>query len=561
MNHPNIKLLILALVLIGMVNCESPKEISSLSTEKSQIVDQLITDANIPGIQIAYFDNHGTTTYATGFKSLGDSSLLNAETTFLANDLGYSAIAAICFRLSEAGELRLDQAIFEDFQDARLVNESLAHLITYNHALSHTAGLPIWAEEEEAITIESVPGEIWNYSHTGYQLIQKALEIRFGTTIQSLAEKWVFEPLTMNASSFVAGIELNTATGHDLVGRNKVGDSQKFFTTASDQAKLLNALMGRSFLNADSQKQLQISLGKANAWGGDEINDLISWGPGFGIQSKDGKIALWQYSDDHISMSFSIIYPEQKKGLVLLTNSENGLSIGKEISNLFFDEQIWALDWLAYDSYKNPERKIRIELESAFANQNLNQAAQVYRNILEEQYDLLTDELISNIVWSFFSNNQLDEAESLVRLHLEQYPTSDGAHMRLGEILGFKSEYQKSWQSYQRAMELNPGLSSFIMPRFPWYIEATNVLQEEHSMPLTNFVGSFDKSKITLNNGALFFSDNIHSNIALKRIGNTLFDLETAETFRVVFLIKDEKVIGLERSFLDGNRTLENLVQ
>ena len=224
MKHPNIRSWLVAVVALYLISCESETVRTELSEMQVSAITDLMGSARVPGLQIGYFTGNEESLFVSGFTNLKDSSKVTENTLFQANDLGYSVIAAICFRLAEENQLDLDQAVTIDYQDTRLISGTYNHLITYNHLLSHTGGLPVWADINEDIEVIHVPGEKWNYSHLGFEWITKALEAKFNTSIQQLATKWVFEPLGMNHSFFGEKKPGDYASSHDLIGRLRAPD-------------------------------------------------------------------------------------------------------------------------------------------------------------------------------------------------------------------------------------------------------------------------------------------------------------------------------------------------
>lgn len=560
MKHSNIRLLLVVLTVTTMISCDSQKARTQLSKEQETAIEDLMNDAKIPGIQIGYWNNEEEFIFTRGYANLADSSKITEKTLFHANDLGYSVITAICFRLAEENQLDLNQSIAVDYQDERLVNGTYNHLISYSHLLSHTSGLPVWAEANEPLEITDVPGETWNYSHLGFEWITNALETKFNSSLQALANQWVFQPLSISNSFFESEMAGDIATGHDLIGRNRapgITNSTTFFTNAEDFLKILRAY-SRGFFKAKSIKTQAQTMAHVSVWEDETTETQVSWGPGLGIQSGAEGQALWQYSDDQTMKSFAIVYPEKNEGWVVLTNSENGFSISSNLSRLFFDHALASLDWLDFESYINSDWQTRRVLESAFAFGDSVSALDTYTQILSSQSDQLNDALINNIIWSFFERNELDAAERLARLHIKQFPNRANTYIRLGETQGFQSKYELSWESYQKALELDPESSRQIMPRFPWYREATSALQEKQVLPLDLFIGAFESSTVNLDNNQLTYTDDDYENVLLKRIGNTLFDLELPVTFRLNFVVKDGKVEKLEKSYLSGERTFES---
>lgn len=559
MNHSNIKCLLVLFTAITLISCQPEKVRTEFSQEQVRSIEELMKAANIPGLQIGYFTGNEESIYAGGFTNRSTGEKINETTLFRANDLGYGVITAICFRLAEENQLDLNQPVSEDYQDPRLENGTYNHLITYNHLLSHTSGLPIWAGPNESIEIITVPGETWNYSHLGFEWITKALESKFGSSIHDLASQWVFQPLDMQNSFFGTKSGGNVATGHDLIGRNRtpgITNSSTFFTNVRDYLKLLNAF-SENFFQEDSKSAQSQTLAKVSIWEDETEPSLVTWGPGMGIQSGAEGQALWQYSDEQTMKSFAVVYPESNIGWVILTNSENGLSISKALAKLFFSHELAALDWLNFETYKSPGWQTRRTLESAFAFGDSLDARDTYKQLLTNEPDELNDALLNNIIWSFFERNELDAALRLARLHIEHFPNTASTYVRLGEALAFQSKYAQSWATYQKAMQLDPESSRQIMPRFPWHVEATQAMQESQELPLGLLTGSFANSTVEIENDQLIYSDEAYEKIPLRRIGNSLFDVEAAATFRIRFILENGQVVRLEKSHLNGDRTSE----
>ena len=89
-------------------------------------------------------------------------------------------------------------------------------------------------------------------------------------------------------------------------------------TSAGDLAALLIGLSEPRFLSPDVAAQIrtpQISAGEG-----------FSWGLGIGIQHSDQGDSLWHNGQTFGFRSLMVIYPEHRIGVVVLTNSDHGLS-------------------------------------------------------------------------------------------------------------------------------------------------------------------------------------------------------------------------------------------
>ena len=94
----------------------------------------------------------------------------------------------------------------------------------------------------------------------------------------------------------------------------------------------------------------------------------IFWGLGFGIEKTAEGESLWHWGDNGVFKAFFVVRPATKSGVVYLTNSENGLSIGRQILTETLGGEQPAFDWLKYDNYDSPALSFtRVALEKGAA--------------------------------------------------------------------------------------------------------------------------------------------------------------------------------------------------
>jgi len=84
------------------------------------------------------------------------------------------------------------------------------------------------------------------------------------------------------------------------------------------------------------------------------LSTTIFWGLAFGIETAAEGESLWHWGDNGVFKSFFVVRPDSKSGVVYLTNSENGLSIARQILTETLGGEQPAFDWLKYDNYDSP---------------------------------------------------------------------------------------------------------------------------------------------------------------------------------------------------------------
>jgi CubicO group peptidase (beta-lactamase class C family) len=74
------------------------------------------------------------------------------------------------------------------------------------------------------------------------------------------------------------------------------------------------------------------------------LSEDISWGLGPGLQHSADGTAIWQWGKNIPYDSLMVIYPQQGVGIVVLTNSGNGLALAREIAHLALGgKAVWQL--------------------------------------------------------------------------------------------------------------------------------------------------------------------------------------------------------------------------
>jgi CubicO group peptidase (beta-lactamase class C family) len=313
----------------------------------------LLQKENVPGLQLAYTKGRTTKTYSLGVRRAGTREAVTASTYFSAASLGKVVLTYTALRLLDRGLLDLDQPLLSYGPYPRLAQEPRAARLTARMVLTHTTGLPNWAEyplaatwPTSALRLRFAPDSCWNYSGEAYVLLQKTLEHLSGQSWETLAQAEVFGPLKMKSSSFVwqEKFAANAATGHD--DTNKPTAVAKYttpyaayslLTTATDYSLFLQALLsGRGLKPATARLLLT------------PANPAIAWACGVGLATTSHGLAQWQWGDNTDFKGFFMTLPSKQESLVFLTNGTNGDKLTAEILRLFFGPgQYWAPQWLA----------------------------------------------------------------------------------------------------------------------------------------------------------------------------------------------------------------------
>ncbi len=363
-------------------------EISSDSL--SRHVEYLMGEAKVPGLAISVF-NEDQPVYSKvfGYANNNDKDELYRTTNIYGASLSKAVFTVIVMKLVEDGVIDLDtplesylpKRIFEyepkaDWHDdySDLKTDSLYHKITARMALAHTTGFPNWRffEPDKKLRVKQEPGSGYIYSGEGMVYLQVVLEKITGKPFEELAQEIVFRPLGMVNSSFEwqPEFEQDYAHGHNQKGQaykkdkdNEPRAPSTMETTFEDYNRFLTAVLNRELLNHDSWNEIlspQVRIRSLRQFGplaqeeGD-LNDEIemSYGLGLGLFKTPYGWAASKGGNGSGFEHYSVLFPEVGKGILIMTNSENGESIFKELLEVALRDVYTPWEWKNYVPYNN----------------------------------------------------------------------------------------------------------------------------------------------------------------------------------------------------------------
>lgn len=299
----------------------------------------LMRQAVVPGISLAIIKN-GQLYWSgsLGVKNYKSKQSVANNTIFAAASLTKPMFAYTVLKLCEQGQLNLNTPLTE-YTAKPYIKDSRIKQITARMVLSHTTGFPNWSGNAP-VWIQRTPGTKFGYSGEGYLYLQKIVEQITGEPLENYIKKNYLYPWGMTSSSFIWEKQYETLAtfGHDRRGNPKTMSKPikaisagSLRTTATDYAQFLMAMMNPG--TPDSPYLTQTSI--------DEmlrpqikITQSLDWGLGWGIEHTPNGDFFWHWGDVGTFKSFTVASQNLKTGIVILTNSENGLKICEEIVRL-----------------------------------------------------------------------------------------------------------------------------------------------------------------------------------------------------------------------------------
>jgi len=438
-----------------------------LISELEKVIPELMRKANVPGLSIAVIrDGELLWSGAFGIRNTKTGEPVNKDTIFEAASLTKPFFAYAAMMMVEKGELDLDKPLIE-YALKEDIEKGIGHSldlegfkkewfmkITARMVLSHSSGLP-HGERGKPFPIYFEPGTQYRYSAPGYYYLQKVMEHLKGEPLEEIMRKMVIEPLKMKNSSMVwqERYETQSAVGHNIISetdgkfrkRTEAHAGASLYTTAEDYAKFVMAMMNDVGLKNETIKEMltpQI-----------DVDENVFWGLGFGLEQINNGKAFWQWGDYGIFRNYIVAYKKQKIGVVYLTNSNNGLSIGQEIINhAIGGDKDLGLAYLNYDRYDSPS----MLFTQTIVKKSINEAFELFHKLRKENPDAIPERRINSLGYALLNSNKNLEAIEVFKLNVETFPESANVYDSLAEAYMKNGDKELAIKYYKKTLEMIP---------------------------------------------------------------------------------------------------------
>ena len=351
-------------------------------------IDQLVKEANVQGMVVAIFNNNQPVYQkVVGYKDFSKKLILTDSTNIYGASLSKAVFSNIVLKLVEDGVIDLDtplesylpKKIYEYEPQTRwhdnysdLKEDNLYHKITARMCLAHTTGFANWRffESDRKLRANTQPGEKYSYSGEGFVYLQVILEKITGKGLEELAKELIFKPLQMKNSSYQwqTRFEKDFAYGHMKDGKkyskdidNEPRSGSTLETTASDYIKFLTAILNKQLLSEASYDEMfspQIQINSLKHFGPDanastvKYKDInLSCGLGWlYFETPYGK-AITKGGHGDGFQHYSILFPGTGKGILIMTNSDNGESIYRKLLEVGIADVYTPWEWSGWKPY------------------------------------------------------------------------------------------------------------------------------------------------------------------------------------------------------------------
>ncbi|WP_307691909.1 serine hydrolase domain-containing protein [Variovorax ginsengisoli] len=210
-----------------------------------------------------------------------------------------------------------------------LVSDPRIGQVTTRMVLNHTTGLPNWSKAP--LHFDADPGATWQYSGEGYMLLQRAVEMVTGQSLDAFMRSQVFEPLSMQSSAYTWGAN---SVGTLVPTMASDGTKRKLkpfavpvvptslYTSAPDYGRFVVALLNdRAALEKITASPVTVSR---------QLD--LQWGLGWAIERADDGPFIWHWGNNLGYRSFVMASVRTGDGFVMFTDSDDDMALAEPIA-------------------------------------------------------------------------------------------------------------------------------------------------------------------------------------------------------------------------------------
>ncbi len=350
-------------------------------------INYLMKQANVSGLAISIFsDNNPVYSKSFGYSNTLTKKPLRNNSILVAASFSKMIFTYIILQLVSEKVLDLDKPLvnylnkplteYQFTEENRgykdIENYDRCKMITARMCLTHTTGFPNWRwfEDDSRIKFLFEPGTRYRYSGEGLFLLQFVIEQILGKDYETISQERVFNPLQMNHTSQIWKEQFDSLAsfGHKANGEpyklNKKimpNAAGSMITSLADFTNFYAALIKGKGLKKNLFKamtKLQVKIKSKRQFGplsmvDSKDNDAIQLGYGLGVgvlSSPYGK-AFFKEGNDDGWQHYSICFTDKKIAIVIMTNSDNGDSIFKELLDVAIGDKFTPWQWENYIPY------------------------------------------------------------------------------------------------------------------------------------------------------------------------------------------------------------------
>jgi CubicO group peptidase (beta-lactamase class C family) len=444
-------------------------------------IEELMRLYKVPGLSVAVIDNFKIA-WAKGYgvTETGSHNPVTVHTLFQAGSISKPVAATGTLSLVQQGKLSLDQNVNGRLKSWQVPDNEFTkdQKVTLRRILSHSAGLTVHGfpgyqvgspiptlvqifngeppANTAAIRVEIVPGTKFQYSGGGVTIEQQLLIDVTGKPFPEFMHEAVFEKIGMADSAYEQPLPAvhaaMAATGTHSDGTAVPGKWHVYpemaaaglWTNATDLAKfgIEIALSKQGKANHVLSEAMTREMLKP------QIDQI---GLGFFLGQYKNPEEFGHEGDDDGFQAILIMFADSGKGLAIMANSDNGVTLANHLIRSVAKEYAWEY---------TPDQQSAADVLTIVATMKGPQATLARYVELKKagsSSPYVVDENTLIVVgYQFLSSGLTDAAIQAFQLDVQDYPKYWNAYDSLGEAYLKAGQKSLAIQNYEKSVELNP---------------------------------------------------------------------------------------------------------
>lgn len=448
--------------------------------------DEYVTKLNSKGIAtgniLVYKDGEVLHKSSNGLRSIDPKDSLDLNSQFRLASVSKQFTGMAIIKLKETGQLDYDQkvnTILPDFPYDMITVRQLLHHIsglndyeqiiaenfikedaTKTYILGNDEILEVFYDVNPELDFQ--PGEKWEYSNTGYLVLATLVEKISGQHFRAFLKEQILDPIGMSNTTlyrYQSAADPNipnrvfgyrTALNQtDLIPNdynivNDVRGDGGIFSTLEDLYKWNMALANHTIISKDYLDE---------AWTPGILNngEKTRYGFGWFLEQDASKPRSVSHSGGWVGfVTYLYNEVETQSGFIILTNNttENFGDIISGISSIRDN-----------NPYTIPKEKLEKKMAKLIFTEDANTAVAYYQSKkLDTLNYKISEGALNALGYRLLSEAYLDQAISIFKLNIEDYPTSANPYDSYGDALLLKGDSLKALKNFKRCFEMDSTL-------------------------------------------------------------------------------------------------------
>lgn len=341
MKNRNIAVLLSVIIIVTTNGLFAQQEKPAPKSFQEEVETRML-EKNIPAFGLGIIED-GVVRQIRVYGELKKETPAPYNAIFNIASLSKPISTLLTLQLVSNGDWDLDEPLYHYWIDPDVKDDPLHKQLTTRHVLTHQTGFDNWRWNNESgkLTFNYEPGTRCKYSGEGFEYLRHAMEQKFNIPFEDLVDSLIFKPYGMKDTRLLWDENLHNpryAEEHNKEGepyslKKRTTDacaSDDVLTTIEDYCLFGVHVMNGTGLTEEVHQDMLTLQGIANEKGGFGLGWYILLN-----YHKDEYAIIHDGSDAGVATKV-ILLPESKRGIVMLTNGDDGFDIINKVEADFF---------------------------------------------------------------------------------------------------------------------------------------------------------------------------------------------------------------------------------